>query len=57
MRMPPDDGERFGDAAVGGGVHDESVHLLAQTFFKVSDLVSLNPTTISKQTKWNTVHY
>ena len=55
--MPPDDGERFGDAAVGGGVHDESVHLLAQTFFKVSDLVSLNPTTISKQTKWNTVHY
>ena len=43
MRMPPDDGGRFGDAAVGGGVHDESVHLLAQTFFKVGDLVSDTP--------------
>ena len=37
VRMPPDDGERFGNGAVGGGVHDESVHLLAQTFFKVGN--------------------
>ena len=38
VRMPPDDGQRFGDAVGGGGgVHDESVHLLAQTFFKVGN--------------------